>query len=399
VGPYKRKKTIITQVVEGKVWTLEQKFGILNVQVPLRMTVVKLKEGGLLIYNPVACTEELQSLLEPIIKAHGPPKYIVLGTVALEHKVYAGVFSQKYPSAKVYLQPGQYSSPVDLPDSFLGFPASRTFPIPSSSSLCPWSTDFQTFSLGPFISRDGCYSESVLFHPDTKTLLVTDCVLEVNQKVPEIFDDDPAPLLYHARDRVTDVVEDNYETRLRGWRRISLFGLFFQPCSIVIDDAKKAYDARRPDINPSFLGVYPWEWVEPETKSFDAISKGLLVAPILQKLILSRYPLQTLAFADKISKLPIERIIPCHFDNDLKYSGSDFRRAFSFLEPGGVTKGPRPRDADFQALNDAETSLLGSGAIAPAPPVPGSKGVTNEDIIKATETRCRKGTCSQGVDA
>ena len=99
LGPYKRKKTILTTVVTDKIWTLEQKFGILNVQVPLRMTVVKLEEGGLLIYNPVACTEELQSLLEPIIKTHGSPKYVILGTVALEHKVYAGIFAQKYPRA------------------------------------------------------------------------------------------------------------------------------------------------------------------------------------------------------------------------------------------------------------------------------------------------------------
>jgi hypothetical protein len=136
---------------------------------------------------------------------------------------------------------------------------------------------------------------------------------------------------------------------------------------------------------------------QPETKSFDAITNGLLVAPILQKLILSRYPIQTLDFADAISSLPIERIIPCHFGNDLKYSGADFRRAFSFLEEGGVKNGPRPRPEDFKQLEDAETSLLESGAIAPAPPMPGSMGATREDIIKATEVRCRKGICSQSA--
>ncbi|GMI12398.1 hypothetical protein TrRE_jg5296, partial [Triparma retinervis] len=71
------------------------------------MTVISLSTGGLLIYNPLACTQELQDLLAPIIKDHGDPRYIVLGTVALEHKVYAGVFAQNYPKADVYLQPGQ----------------------------------------------------------------------------------------------------------------------------------------------------------------------------------------------------------------------------------------------------------------------------------------------------
>ena len=53
VGTYKSKKTIRQEVVPGKIWTFETKFGILNVQVPLRMTVVKLSDGGLFIYNPV----------------------------------------------------------------------------------------------------------------------------------------------------------------------------------------------------------------------------------------------------------------------------------------------------------------------------------------------------------
>ena len=53
VGTYKSKKTIRKEIVPNKIWTFETKFGILNVQVPLRMTVVKLSDGGLFIYNPV----------------------------------------------------------------------------------------------------------------------------------------------------------------------------------------------------------------------------------------------------------------------------------------------------------------------------------------------------------
>ena len=38
VGTYKKKKTIRETIVQGKLWTFDQKFGILDVQVPLRMT-------------------------------------------------------------------------------------------------------------------------------------------------------------------------------------------------------------------------------------------------------------------------------------------------------------------------------------------------------------------------
>ena len=56
VGTYKSKKTIRETIVPGQMWTFDQKFGILDVQVPLRMTVIRLKNGGLFVYNPIAAT-------------------------------------------------------------------------------------------------------------------------------------------------------------------------------------------------------------------------------------------------------------------------------------------------------------------------------------------------------
>ena len=154
VGTYKEKKTIRREVVPGSIWTFDQKFGILNVQVPLRMTVIKLSDGGLFLYNPVAATPECLDMLKELIKEHGPLKHIVVGSVALEHKVYAGVLAQKFPDAQVWLTPGQYSFPVDLPDAFLGFPLSRTKDIPKQEDAPQeWKNDFDLLTLGPLISR------------------------------------------------------------------------------------------------------------------------------------------------------------------------------------------------------------------------------------------------------
>jgi hypothetical protein len=155
VGTYKSKKTISKEIVPGKIWTFDQKFGILNVQVPIRMTVVKLSDGGLFVYNPVAATPECVSMLKDLIGKHGPLKHIVVGSVALEHKVYAGVLAQKFPKAQVWLAPGQYSFPVNLPNPFLGFPSSRTKSIPQRSQDAPaeWNKDFDFLTLGPLKSR------------------------------------------------------------------------------------------------------------------------------------------------------------------------------------------------------------------------------------------------------
>ena len=152
---------------------------------PIRMVVVKLSQasgGGLFVYNPLAATRELLDAVaaleretgeqvlrgEDISKAREsdcsipeenrerlwedrllrgpfapdlpsprrsvkPPasevRHIVLGSLAVEHKTYAGPFAQRFPEASVWLQPGQYSVPLNLPPELLGFPA-RTRLIP-----------------------------------------------------------------------------------------------------------------------------------------------------------------------------------------------------------------------------------------------------------------------------
>lgn len=400
VGPYKTKQTIMEEIVPGKIWTFDQKFGILNVQVPVRMTVIKLSTGGLFVYDPIAATPEVVSFVRELEKKHGPVKHIVLGSVAIEHKVYAGVFAQKFKDAQVWLQDGQYSFPTNLPPPFLGFPAKRTRVMPKNKSEAPsdWN-DFEFETLGPVISRDGAFGETVFFHKDTNTLLCTDTVLEVTDEVPKIFDLDPKPLLYHARDTMTEIVEDNEEVRKRGWRRVVLFGLFFNPGAIDIKDGKEALVNRRPDINPDFAGIYPFDWVGDDVASFKALQGGLLVAPILQKLILNRYPIETLDFADKVAKWPIERIIPAHLKNNLKYTGKDYRAAFSFLEFGGVPPGlPKPLDSDLKALDDAEINLMESGSIVKCPPLVGGK-YSRAEILAQEIYQCRGGVCTPRAEA
>lgn len=60
----------------------------------------------------------------------------------------------------------------------------------------------------------------------TKTLLVTDMVVKVEDEVPEIVCEDPRPLLFHARDNALERVEDSPEVRLKGWRRIVQVGSY-----------------------------------------------------------------------------------------------------------------------------------------------------------------------------
>jgi hypothetical protein len=403
VGTYRSKKTVTETIVPGEIWTMDQKFGILDVQVPLRMTIVKLESGGLLVYNPIAATRECLALVREISSNHGPIRHIVLGSVALEHKVYAGVFAQKFSEAQVWLTPGQYSFPTNLPNSFLGFPPGRTRAMPASMAEAPddWQGSIDFAVLGPIVSRDGAFSETVLLHRSTKTLLVTDTLVQATDEVPPIYDTDPAPLLYHARDTISDVVVDTPEIRRKGWKRVVLFGLFFMPSSIVVKDIKAALTERRPDINSEFAGIYPWSWVGNE----DASWKGLtgdgkpLVAPILQILLLNRSPIEVLDFSDRVASWDIARIIPAHLKNNLQFTGKDYRQAFGFLEANGVPDGfPMPLKADLQTLLDAEEALIDNGSIVPAPPKVGG-AFSREEIIDKTSYKCRAGVCSPRAKA
>lgn len=203
-------------------------------------------------------------------------------------------------------------------------------------------------------------------HKATKTLLVTDTSLQVTDEVPAIYDTDPKPLLYHARDSVTDIVQDTPEVRRRGWRRLVIFGLFFTPSAIDIQDPATALKERRPDINSDFAGIYPWTWVGDEEASWKGLTGNgkPLVAPILQTLLLNRSPVEVLDFADAVSSWDFNRIIPAHLKNNLQFTGKDYRGAFGFLEESGPPPGfPRPLKADLQTLLDAEASLIESGAI------------------------------------
>ena len=70
------------------------------------------------------------------------------------------------------------------------------------------------------------------FDQATKTLLVTDMVVKVEDAVPPIVAEDPRCLLFHARDNALEKVENTEEVRLKGWRRIvQVGGLFEAVCS------------------------------------------------------------------------------------------------------------------------------------------------------------------------
>ncbi|KAI9396416.1 hypothetical protein POPTR_004G125301v4 [Populus trichocarpa] len=60
LGPFLNRRTIRTEAVKGCIWLFEQEqaLGFSSVSTNIRMTVIKLKSGGLWLHAPLAPTKE-----------------------------------------------------------------------------------------------------------------------------------------------------------------------------------------------------------------------------------------------------------------------------------------------------------------------------------------------------
>ncbi|MEH2446352.1 MAG: DUF4336 domain-containing protein [Nostoc sp.] len=377
--PYGRRQTIRKEVVKDTIWNFDQIQGIFYVVVPIRMTVIKLEAGGLLVYAPVAPTIECIRLVNELVAEHGNVKYVILPTIsAIEHKVFVGPFAKYFGTAQVFVAPHQWSFPLNLPLSWLGLPPKRTQVLPEDSSKTPFADEFDYAMLGPIELGPGRFAEVAFFHKRSHTLLVTDSVLSIPEDPPAIVQLDPYPLLFHAKDDASDIVADIQVNRRKGWQRISLFALYFQPNALdirqwsqVLQDALKAPERS----NKAYFGLYPFKWHSDWQRSFHALRGDgrLFVAPILQTLILNRAPKETIDWADKVASWDFEWIIPCHFDSPIKAQPHQFRQAFSFLEKQpAVSRGlfsssshPLPEE-DFKTLKNIDAGLNKFGIVPAA---------------------------------
>lgn len=364
IYPYRDRRTLRQELVKDLIWTFDQVQGILYVMVPIRMTVVKLSEGGLLVYAPVAPTPECLQLINELVAVHGDVKYIILpSSSGLEHKVFVGPFARYFPSAQVFVAPGQWSFPFNLPLGWLGFPPKRTQILPEYACNAPFSTDFDYKILGPIDLGAGKFTEVAFYHPRSRSLLVTDIVVSIPDEPPAIVQLDPYGLLFHAKDNGFDQVEDTPETRRKGWHRMSLFAFFFRPAALEpvetwqsFRDASKAPDRSK----RAYFGWFPFKWNEDWERSFEALRGNgrLFVAPILQALILNRAPQDTLDWATDVAGWDFDRIIPCHLDAPIAATPRQFRQAFAFLEqPDPSTN---TLEAETIPLPEADFALLRS---------------------------------------
>lgn len=376
IYPFGQRQTIRTEVIKDTLWIFDQVQGIFSVIVPVRMSVIKLSQGGLLVYAPVAPTPECIRLIHELVSEYGDVKYIILPTISgLEHKVFVAPFARRFADAQVFVAPNQWSFPVNLPLNWLGLPRLRTKILPSDSRETPFASDFDYQVLGPIYLGAGQFEEVVFFHKSSRTLLVTDTIVSIPADPPAIVQRDRDPLLFHAKDKASDIVEDNPENRRKGWQRICLFAMYFRASTLEIprfgEVFRETIRAKERSYK-SYFGLYPFKWKSDWQHSFEVLRGNgrILVAPILQTLILNRAPRETIAWANRVAKWDFQRIIPAHFDAPVTATPQQFRQAFAFLERqpklDKMSLDYSLPEADFQVLRGIDAGLNWLSIVPPA---------------------------------
>ncbi|KAJ3696176.1 hypothetical protein LUZ60_001553 [Juncus effusus] len=287
----------------------EQALGFSSVSTNIRMTVIKLKSGGLWIHAPIAPTKECIQLLKEL---EAPVEYIILPTFAYEHKIFVGPFSRKFPKAQVFVAPRQWSWPINLPLEFFGIFKSR--PLKDEDDSTPWSDEIEQKVLSSPEVGIGPYVEVAFYHKKSKTLLVTDAVIFVPRDPPQCISVESllqsarnglaVKLLSKGREVKDEPVVDSKLTRQKGWERMVLQILFLGPSNLL----------------------------EP-TSSFAQMSQKLIVSPIVKTLVFSKVPEKVRDWIDRIATdWRFTRIIPAHFAGPINANRSDFLAAFAFLD-------------------------------------------------------------------
>jgi hypothetical protein len=250
--------------------------------------------------------------------------------------------------------------------SWLGLPWGRTKVLPEDGRQVPFADQFDYAILGSVELGLGKFAEVAMFDRRSQTLLVTDTIVAIPERPPEVLQIDPYPMLFHARDSALEPIVDTEVNRIRGWQRTALFLFYFRPQVLETVPFWQAIAdiAKAPERSPkAFWGLFPFKWRDDWYQSFEKLRGNgrIFVAPILQTLILNRDPQKVIAWADRVASWNFKMIVPCHFDNAIAATPKDFRQAFNFLEKSpAATTLPNLPEEDFTVLKQINSLLENS---------------------------------------
>jgi hypothetical protein len=363
--PYGRRRTLVRELVAGRLWSFEQLQGVWYVAVPIRMLVLRVREG-LLLYAPVAPTAEVRSRLRELEERHGPVCTIVLPTASgLEHKLPVPAMARAFPGAQVWVTPRQWSFPLPLPPAWLGFPACRTRVLLSDG--VPHGDQLDWLPLGPLDLGLGTFLEIACFDRASGSLLLTDALVAIPLEPPAVFDLDPTPLLFHARERGDEPLIDDPERRRKGWWRLVLFATYLRPRPLEVPPLGEVL---RHCLAPgcrgarAHFGFYPFRWLPGWQEEFEALTPGgrsrLQVAAVLERLVFPRQRAAMVAWIRLLADLKDLRwVVPAHHEAPVATSATELTALADRIEAGEWA----PEHGAWETLAGIDKTLVRLGLV------------------------------------
>jgi len=170
-----------------------------NVTVPVRMTVIRLKDGRLVIHSPVPIEPELRWAVEDL----GRPTALIASN--LFHHLFISEWKSAFPEGKAYCVPGLETSRSDI----------RFDGVLDNLGAPEWRGQVDQI----LVEGIPTYGEIVFFHRSSRTLIVSDLVFNYT---PEMAASDPGGLEgfgIHGRVRAAisdpDAARESIENMLR----------------------------------------------------------------------------------------------------------------------------------------------------------------------------------------
>ena len=142
--------------IHDNLWVHEDSMKLGAVNLPLRMTIVRLHDGGLWVHSPTA----LSTVLKNEVDGLGNVSAVVAPSNG--HNLWLAEWDSAYPNATTYLSPG-------IPKKL---PALSGYQVMDEGAETPWSDDLER----KFMDGVPFFGESLFLHRASGSLIVTDLV-------------------------------------------------------------------------------------------------------------------------------------------------------------------------------------------------------------------------------
>jgi hypothetical protein len=141
-----------------EIWTAEGSHvvAMLGFHYPTRMAVIRLADGELFVWSPIALTDGLRAKVDAL----GKVGYLIAPNSL--HHLFITDWKRSYPSARIYAAPGLREKRRDIAfDGELG-----------DASVPEWSGDIEHV----VVKGNAITSEAVFFHRSSRTAIFTDLI-------------------------------------------------------------------------------------------------------------------------------------------------------------------------------------------------------------------------------